>query len=127
MESLLKAALLALVLAPVLLFFLLVALAHLMPAPSTVARASFTCPLSRRRVNVAFLTTPGADQPVDVVSCSAFPDPERVRCAKGCLGWARSAWNASPMVARYALLAGGESYRGAGGQSEDDERRPRAA
>lgn len=111
MDWLLKVAVLVVVLTPIVLFFLLVALAHLMPSPPVVARTSFTCPVTRRRVTVAFLTTDGNSRPVDVVSCSLFPNPERVCCAKACLESASTIWTPSPMTARYALLAGGETYR----------------
>lgn len=104
---------LVLVLAPVVLLlgtlFVLVPLAHLAPAPPTVARASFDCPFSERRVSVAFLTTPGADRPSDVVSCSLFDDG--VRCHKGCLELTQAAWRPSALCARYALLADGEAHR----------------
>ena len=111
MDWLLKIAVAVVVLTPMVLFFLLVALAHFMPSPPVVARTSFPCPVTRRRVTVAFLTTERASHPVDIVSCSAFPNPERVRCAKACLESASTLWTPSPMTARYALLAGGESYR----------------
>lgn len=91
-------------------FFVLVPLAHLLPHPETIARASFDCPVSKRRVNVAFLTSPGSPTPADVLSCSLFAD-DRVRCEKGCLGVSTTVWGARPVVARYALLAGGEAYR----------------
>lgn len=112
MDWLLKVAVAVVVLTPIVLFFLLVALAHLMPSPPVVARASFVCPVTRRRVNAAFLTMEGTSRPVDIVACSAFPNPERVRCAKACLAAASTMWTPSPMTARYALLAGCESYRG---------------
>ena len=112
MDWLLKVAVTVLVLVPIALFFLLVALAHLMPSPPVVARTAFTCPVTRRRVTVAFLTREPASRPVDIVSCSLFPNPERVRCGKVCLESASTVWTPSPMTARYALLAGGEAYRG---------------
>lgn len=111
MEWLLKVAVTVVVLTPIVLFFLLVALAHLMPSPPVIARTSFICPVTRRRVNAAFLTTEPATHPVDIVSCSAFSTPERVRCAKACLDAASAVWTPSPMTARYALLAGGEANR----------------
>ncbi|OGL00686.1 MAG: hypothetical protein A3I14_00755 [Candidatus Rokubacteria bacterium RIFCSPLOWO2_02_FULL_73_56] len=90
--------------------FVLVPLAHLLPHPAMVARASFTCPFSKRRVSAAFLTSPGSQAPSDVLSCSLFGDGG-VRCKKGCLGLAESLWEGRPVVARYALLADGEASR----------------
>lgn len=89
--------------------FILVPLSHLLPHPEMVARASFECPSSKRRVNVAFLTSPGVSAPADVLSCSLFSGD--VLCKKGCLGLAESVWSGRPVVARYALLADGEAYR----------------
>jgi len=101
-------------LAPLLSLFLtvfvLVPLAHLLPHPAMVARASFTCPFSRRQVSAAFLTSPGSPAPSDVLSCSLFGDGE-VRCKKGCLDLTESLWERRPVVARYALLADGEAFR----------------
>jgi hypothetical protein len=106
---------LLLLLAPVILllgtFFILVPLAHLLPPSPSIARSSFDCPVSRRRVNVAFSTVPGAEGPGDVVSCSAFSDPSDIRCQKGCLALARTRWTPSPMVPRYSLVADGVSFR----------------
>lgn len=103
----------ALIAAPVVLLLttllLLVPLALLAPRAPMLARTSFACPVSRRDVTATFLTEPGAAAPTDVVACSTFPNG--VRCAKSCLRDARASWTASPMVARYALLAGGETRR----------------
>lgn len=93
--------------------FVLVPLAHLGPAPATVARITFTCPFSRRTVSAAFLSAPGADRPADVLSCSLF-GAGAIRCQKGCLALATSYGTPSPMVPRYCLIAGGESYRDRG-------------
>jgi hypothetical protein len=104
-------------LAPVIMllltFFVLVPLAHFVPPASTVSRTSFACPVSKRRVSVAFLGISGVGTPTDVLSCSVFPDGERVRCAKGCLGLAETRRMPSPMVPPYALLADGVASRGA--------------
>ncbi len=90
--------------------FVLVPLAHLLPHPSMVARASFECPFAKRRVNVAFLTSPRSTRPSDVLSCSLFSDGD-VRCVKGCARLAETAWLGRSVVARYALLADGEALR----------------
>ena len=105
---------LVVVVAPVgmllLTFFVLVPLAHLMPQPSTLARTTLTCPVSRRTVNVTFVTSPAAERPTDVVQCSLFADG-RVRCGKGCLKLAAVSWTPSPMAPRFALLADGAALR----------------
>ncbi len=106
---------LSVLLAPVILllatFFILVPLAHFLPQPPMVARASFDCPFSRRMVNVAFLTSPASATPADVLSCSVFTDERGVRCKKGCLELAETGWTPRPVVARFALLADGEASR----------------
>ena len=106
---------LVVVLAPVgmllLTFFVLVPLAHLMPQPSTLARTTLTCPVSKRTVNATFVTSPAAaERPTDVVQCSLFADG-RVRCGKGCLLHAEVGWTPSPMLPRFALLADGAAPR----------------
>ena len=105
---------LVVVVAPVamllLTFFVLVPLAHLMPQPSTLARTTLTCPVSKRTVNATFVTSPAAEPPTDVVQCSLFADG-RVRCAKGCLALATVSWAPSPITARFALLADGTAPR----------------
>lgn len=103
----------ALIAAPAILllttFLLLVPMALLAPAAPVLARTSFVCPVSRHDVTATFLTEPGAAAPTDVVACSTFPNG--VRCAKSCLGEAHASWTPSPVIARYALLAGGEARR----------------
>ncbi|HTO11207.1 MAG TPA: hypothetical protein VMQ51_06520 [Candidatus Binatia bacterium] len=114
LESIVGGVFLVVLLAPVLLLFLtlfvLVPLAHLLPPPASIARSSFTCPVTRRRVSAAFLTEGGAGQPTDVTACSIFGGGE-VRCAKGCLALGRVGWAPSPMVPRYALLSDGVAHR----------------
>jgi hypothetical protein len=90
--------------------FILVPLAHLAPRPTMIARSTFDCPFSRRRVSVAFVTSPDDPRPSDVSACSVFPDGG-VRCAKGCRHLAVAGWAPSPTVPRYALIAGGTAYR----------------
>ena len=104
----------AAVLAPLgmllLTFFVLVPLAHLLPQPSSLARTTLTCPVSKHTVDATFVTSPAAEHPTDVVQCSLFADG-RVRCAKGCLALATVSWAPSPMTARFALLADGTAPR----------------
>ena len=90
--------------------FVLVPLALLAPRAVSIARASFTCPVTNRAVSAGFVTAPGADHPTDVVSCSMFPGGD-VRCAKGCLDHAHTEWEPSPMTPRYALIADGTATR----------------
>lgn len=84
---------------------------HVLPANSAVSRASFDCPFSKRRVTVEFLAAPSAEEPSDVLSCTAFPKPYHVRCAKECRGLAHAGWAPSFMMPRYALLSGGVAVR----------------
>jgi hypothetical protein len=91
--------------------FILVPMAHLASPPPMVARTSFRCPFSRREVDVAFLTSPDAPRPSDVVTCSLFADG-RPACQKECLRLAESGWAPSPMEPRFALLADGVAFRG---------------
>ena len=104
----------AVALAPIamllLTVFVLVPLAHLMPRPAMLARRSFECPFSRRRVTATFLASPNTTHPEDVVACSRFGDG-RVACAKACLGMAVTGWAPSPMVPAYCLLAGDTASR----------------
>ncbi len=85
--------------------------AQFLPASPSLSRASFECPFSRRSVTAAFVSWPGADHPDDVLSCSAFKDPERIRCKKACLALARTASLGTPMVPRFSLVSGGVAYR----------------
>jgi len=86
--------------------------AQFLPASPTVSRSSFECPFSRRSVTAAFLSWPGVDHPDDVVSCSAFADPGRIRCKKACLAMAHTASVGTPVVPRFSLIADGVAYRG---------------
>jgi hypothetical protein len=90
--------------------FVLVPLAHLAPRPAMIARSTFECPFSKHKATAEFLTSPDAERPVDVVACSLFAGGP-VRCAKGCLALGHAAWAPSPAVPRYALIAGGTTYR----------------
>ena len=90
--------------------FILAPLAHLAPRPTMIARSTFDCPFSKRRVNVEFLTSPDAARPTDVHACSMFTDGH-VICKKGCRNLAVAAWAPSPAVPRFALIAGGTVYR----------------
>ena len=114
LESIVGGVLLVLLLSPVLMllltFFVLVPLAHLVGPSRTLARASFTCPFSKRAVSATFLTEGTTRRPVDVTACSLFAGGE-VRCAKGCLGLGQVGWTPSPMVPRFALLADGTATR----------------
>lgn len=107
--------------------FVLVPLAHLLPrAHPGLARLSLTCPLEKRSARVDFLTVPGANRPLDVVSCSVF-DRGPVRCEKQCLGLVDVHATPPLILARFALLDGGEALLAAGHgpaaeQGSDDQR-----
>ena len=105
---------LMLMLAPVamlaLTFFVLVPLAHVMPAAPMLARARFNCPFWRRPVTAAFVTAPGRNRPTDVASCSRFGDG-KVTCGKGCLDLTKVGEAPSPLVARFSLLSDGTAPR----------------
>jgi hypothetical protein len=111
--TIVAAIVLALIVAPVamllLTFFVLVPLAHLMPASRTLARAHFECPFKKMVVNATFVTTPDG-APADVAACSAFGDGE-VTCQKACRALASVGFAPSPMVARFGLLPGTEAFR----------------
>jgi hypothetical protein len=62
-------------------------------------------------VTVEFLNRPGAERPQAVLSCSIVQDARGIRCKRGCLGLADAAWTASPIMPRYALLAGSVAAR----------------
>ena len=111
MDGVLTIVFLAMLVAPIVGLFVLVALAHLAPSSPMVARATFVCPIRKRRVTAAFLTVQGFRRPADVVSCSAFAEPERVACKKDCLDAANTEWEPSPMTPRYSLIADGVSPR----------------
>jgi hypothetical protein len=111
MERVLLVAILALLVAPFVILFVLVALAHLAPPSSALSRVTFSCPVRRSRVNATFVTVPGFIHPIDVAACSEFADPERVTCAKRCLDVARTRSEPSLMTPRYSLIADGISLR----------------
>jgi hypothetical protein len=92
-----------------LTFFVLVPLAHLAPAPATLARARFQCPIRKTTVTATFVTTPDG-RTADVCACSAFGDAT-VTCGKACRGFATVGFAPSPMVPRFGLLAGDEAFR----------------
>ena len=86
---------------------LLVAVA-LFPGGARQVRETFRCPWTRRVVTADFLVPDGAVHPSEVVSCTAFPIPERVTCKKGCRELADVRWGLSRAVfPRWALTANG--------------------
>lgn len=63
-------------------------LAPLVEAAGTLIRgATFLCPFRKRDVSVEFVEQGafGLGKAVDVHSCSAFDDPQKVTCGKRCL------------------------------------------
>jgi hypothetical protein len=111
MDRMLLTVILAMLVAPVVILLVLVALAHLAPSSSMLARLTFVCPLRRRRVDATFVTAPGFDHPIDVAACSEFADPEHVTCAKRCLDVVSTRSEPSAMTPRYSLIADGVSRR----------------
>jgi hypothetical protein len=77
--------------------------------PSTTrVRETFRCPWTRKVVTVDFLVPDGASHPSDVVSCTAFPNPEEVTCKKPCRDFAETTSGPSRAIfPRWALTAGG--------------------
>jgi hypothetical protein len=92
-----------------LTFFVLVPLAHLMPAPATLARARFQCPFKKTMVTATFATAPDG-RAADVCACSAFGDGA-VTCGKACRALTTVGFAPSPMVPRFGLLADEEAFR----------------
>jgi hypothetical protein len=78
---------------------------------SALSRTGFYCPVTKQRVTADFLTEVGSDHPSDVVSCSAFAKPRKVRCRKACLDLAETHSVSTSLLPRYSLIAGGTAYR----------------
>jgi hypothetical protein len=71
-------------------------------------RKTFRCPWRRRVVTADFLVPAGAEHPADVIRCTAFPVPERIRCDKGCRELADVGSEVSrALFPRWSLIAGG--------------------
>ena len=75
------------------------------------SRTRFFCPIKKQPVTADFLTEAGSDHPSNVLSCSAFAKPARVRCEKACLGIAETHSVSTALLPRYSLIAGGTVYR----------------
>lgn len=87
---------------------ILLLVAAVVPAGPRRLRERFFCPWSRQVVTADFLVPEGAAHPSEVLACSAFPDPERVRCQKACRALAEIRWGLSRGVfPRWALTADG--------------------
>ncbi|MBI3029820.1 MAG: hypothetical protein HYY64_09940 [Candidatus Rokubacteria bacterium] len=86
---------------------LLLAAAIFSGSPRRV-RESFECPVTGKLVTADFLVPEGAAHPLAVASCTAFRDPERVRCQSPCREFADVRWGLSRAVfPRWALTANG--------------------
>jgi hypothetical protein len=71
-------------------------------------KETFRCPLTKRIVTAEFLLPEGAAYPREVMTCTAFRDPKRIVCNKGCLAFAQADWGPSRGIfPRWALTAGG--------------------
>ena len=87
---------------------LLLVAAALFPGGGRQVRETFRCPWTRRVVTADFLVPDGAAHPSEVVSCTAFRNPEQVTCKKGCRELADVRWGLSRAVfPRWALTANG--------------------
>ena len=87
---------------------LLLLVASILPRAPRRIRETFQCPWSHRVVTAEFLVPEGAAHPSDVVSCSAFSNPEKVLCTKPCRELAEVRWGLSRAVfPRWALIADG--------------------
>lgn len=87
---------------------LLLLAAAILPGGPRRVRESFECPVTRRVVTADFLVPDGAAHPGKVVWCTAFSNPERVRCTSPCREFADVRWGLSRAVfPRWALTAGG--------------------
>lgn len=102
------------VMVPVGVYFGAVALlwaSSLVSGGSARSRTRFFCPFKKRPVTADFLTEAGTEHPSDVLSCSAFAEPARVRCEKACRGLAETHSVSTSLLPRYSLIAGGTAYR----------------
>lgn len=74
--------------------------------PTTVSsRKTFRCPWTKRVVTADFVVPEGAAHPSKVVSCTAFPDPQKIACKKACRELVEVRWGMSRMFPRWALTA----------------------
>ncbi|MFQ5898237.1 MAG: hypothetical protein ACE5JN_08315 [Candidatus Methylomirabilia bacterium] len=107
---------------PVLLFWavgLLLLVASLFPTTLRPTE-TFSCPVTGRVVTAEFLVREGAAHPSEVVSCTAFPNPEEVSCEKRCREVAEARWGLSRIFPRWALIADGfVTWRSVGPEGSD--------
>lgn len=83
-------------------------LAEVLPNSSRRERKTFACPWTRRVVTADFVVPEGAPHPSEVVSCTAFAEPERITCKKPCRELAETRWAVSRgAFPRWALTANG--------------------
>jgi len=86
---------------------LLLATAIFSGSPRRV-RESFECPVTGKVVTADFVVPEGAVHPLAVASCTAFRNPEMVRCTSPCRELADVRWGLSRAVfPRWALTADG--------------------
>ena len=101
--------------------FALLWVLSLFPDGPARLRTSFFCPFKKRSVTADFLTEAGSDHPSDIVSCSAFAQPEHVTCKKACLELAGTRTVSMTLLPRFSLIAGGTAYRTAAPLGVRDE------
>ena len=86
----------------------LLLVAALFPGSPRRIRETFRCPVTKGVVTADFLVPEGAAHPAEVVSCTAFPDPEKVTCKRPCRAFADVTWGLTRGVfPRWALTSGG--------------------
>ncbi len=82
--------------------------AAVLPGSPRRVRESFECPVTGRVVTADFVVLDGTAHPSEVVSCTAFRNPEWVTCKKGCRELADVHWGLSRAVfPRWAMTANG--------------------
>jgi hypothetical protein len=81
--------------------------AAILPRGPRRVRETFRCPSAGRVVTADFLVSEGAVHPAQVVSCTAFRDPEQITCTKPCRQFVEAWWGLPRGVfPRWALIAG---------------------
>jgi hypothetical protein len=82
--------------------------AAILPLSPRRVRETFECPVIGKVVTADFLVPEGAAHPSEVASCTAFRNPEQVRCKRDCRELADVRWGLSRAVfPRWALTADG--------------------
>lgn len=101
----------------------LLIVAALLPSSPRRIRERVRCPLTGRVVTADFVVPEWSAHPAEVASCTAFPDPARVTCARQCRERAEVVWGLPRGVfPRWALIASGlVTWGSTGSQAGDRE------